>query len=58
MYGHTQELARQRQARLMREAEQYRLTRQTRATHSAERRASMRRIVMTAVGLALWPFKH
>jgi hypothetical protein len=57
MYG-TQDMARYRQAQLMREAEAFRRTKDTRAAHSAERRATVRKMLATAVGLVLWPIKH
>ena len=57
MYG-TQDMARYRQAQLMREAEAFRRTKDTRAAHSAERRAAVRKMLATAVGLVLWPIKH
>jgi hypothetical protein len=57
MYG-TPEMARQRQDALMREAETFRRTKETRATRAAERRASYRKVVTAALAMVAWPIKH
>jgi hypothetical protein len=57
MYG-TSEMARQRQSALLREAETFRLTKETRAARSAERRGSYRKVVTTALAMVAWPIKH
>jgi hypothetical protein len=57
MYDRT-EMARTRIDDMLRNAEAYRLTKGTRAAHSAERRATMRRIAVAASSLVIWPFKH
>jgi hypothetical protein len=56
MYGG--DMARQHMNDRMREAQAYRLTKETRAAQSAERRATVRRVVSTALGMLLWPVKH
>jgi hypothetical protein len=58
MYGTTQELARQRQSTLLRDAETFRLTKETRAVKAAERRAGYRKVVTAALAMVAWPIKH
>jgi hypothetical protein len=57
MYG-TPEMARQRQSALLREAETFRMTKETRAARTAERRAGYRKVVTAALAMVAWPIKH
>jgi hypothetical protein len=57
MYG-TQEMASQRQGALLREAETFRLTKETLAARAAERRAGYRKVVTAALAMVAWPIKH
>jgi hypothetical protein len=57
MYSNS-DLGRFRQADLMREAEASRLASQTAAARRAENRATVRKVMTTAVSFLLWPVKH
>jgi len=52
------DLARSRMQDRMREADAYRLTKETRQAQAAERRHTIRRIAGTALYLVAWPIKH
>jgi hypothetical protein len=52
------DLARERMNDRMREAEHYRLTKETRGAQAAERRSTVRKIASTALYLVAWPIKH
>jgi hypothetical protein len=52
------ELAKSRMQERMRDAENYRLTKDTRAGQAAERRNTIRKIASTALYLVAWPIKH
>jgi hypothetical protein len=52
------DLGRARQAEMMRRAEANRLSRETSAARSAERRAGVRKVFGAAVSVLLWPVKH
>lgn len=59
MYGSMgPDLARDRMQDRMREAENYRLTRGTRAARAEAHRATARRVVKTALTSLIWPIKH
>jgi hypothetical protein len=59
MYGSMgPDLARARMQDRMREAEAYRLTKDTRAARAAAHRTTARRMVRTALTTLLWPIKH
>jgi hypothetical protein len=59
MYGSMgPDLARQRMQDRMREADNYRLTKGTRAARSEAQRTAARRVVRTALTSLLWPIKH
>jgi hypothetical protein len=59
MYGSMgPDLARARMQDRMREAEAYRLTRDTRAARANAHRVAARRVVKTALTTLLWPVKH
>lgn len=59
MYGSMgPDLARARMQDRMREAEAYRLTRDTRAARAEAHRVAARRVVRTALTTLLWPVKH
>lgn len=59
MYGSMgSDLARQRMEERMREAENFRLTKATRAARSAAHRHTARRVVRTALTSLIWPIKH
>jgi hypothetical protein len=59
MYGSMgPDLARQRMQDRMREAEAYRLTKDTRAARAEAHRVAARRVVRTALTSLLWPIKH
>ena len=57
MYG-TPEMASQRQVAMRREAEAYRLTKETRDGRASDRRAGHRRVVTAALAMVAWPIKH
>jgi hypothetical protein len=57
MYSNS-DLGRARQADRMREAAAYRMAGETSAAQAAERRATVRRVLGTAVSLLLWPIRH
>jgi hypothetical protein len=57
MYSNS-DLGRFRQADLLREAAASRMASETAAARSAEHRATVRRVLTTAVSLLLWPIKH
>jgi hypothetical protein len=52
------DLGRARQADMMRRAEANRLSRETSAARSAERRDGARKVLGAAMSLLLWPVKH
>jgi hypothetical protein len=58
MYGMGQDLGRARMQDRMREAESYRLTKDTRAGRAQAHRVTARRVVRTALTSLLWPVKH
>ncbi|HEY3208506.1 MAG TPA: hypothetical protein VGL18_01740 [Actinomycetota bacterium] len=59
MYGSMgPDLARARMQDRMREAEAYRLTKETRAARAEAHRVVARRVVKTALTTLLWPVKH
>jgi hypothetical protein len=58
MYGMGQDLGRARMQDRMREAESYRLTKETRAARAEAHRIGARRVVRTALTSLLWPVKH
>lgn len=59
MYGTMgSDLARLRMQDRMREAENFRLTKATRAARSAAHRHTARRVVRTALTSLIWPIKH
>jgi hypothetical protein len=57
MYG-TPEMATQRQLVMRREAEAYRLRKETRAGRASDRRAGYRRVVTATLAVVGWPVKH
>ena len=57
MYG-TPEMASQRQVAMRREAEAYRLTKETRGGRASDRRTGYRRVVTAALAMVAWPIKH
>jgi hypothetical protein len=57
MYSNS-DLGRARQADLRREAAAYRLASETAGARAAERRATVRRVLGTAVAMLLWPIRH
>jgi hypothetical protein len=57
MYSNS-DLGRFQQADRLREAEAYRRAGETAGARAAERRATVRRVMSTAVTLLLWPVKH
>jgi hypothetical protein len=59
MYGSMgSDLARQRMQDRMREADNFRLTKGTRAARSEAHRTAARRVVRTALTSLIWPIKH
>lgn len=59
MYGSMgPDLTRARMQDRMREAEAYRLTKDTRAARAGAHRVAARRVVRTALTTLLWPVKH
>jgi hypothetical protein len=59
MYGSMgPDLARARMQDRMREAEAYRLTKDTRAAQAHAHKVAARRVVKTALTTLLWPVKH
>jgi hypothetical protein len=59
MYGSMgQDLARARMQDRMREAESYRLSKDTRAARAGAHRITAKRVVRTALTSLLWPIKH
>jgi hypothetical protein len=59
MYGSMgSDLARQRMQDRMREADAYRLTKDTRAGRAEAHRVAARRVVRMALTSMLWPIKH
>jgi hypothetical protein len=59
MYGSMgQDLARAQMQDRMREAEAYRLTKDTRGARASAHRVTARRVVRTALTSLLWPVKH
>ena len=59
MYGSMgSDLARQRMQDRMREADAYRLTKDTRAARDGAHRVAARRVVRMALTSMLWPIKH
>lgn len=57
MYSNS-DLGRLQQADRMREAEVYRMTSHTPAARAEHHRATVRKVLGTAVSLVLWPIKH
>ncbi len=57
MYSNS-DLGRFQQADRVREAAAYRRAGETAAARAAERRATARKVMSTAVALLLWPVKH
>jgi hypothetical protein len=57
MYSNS-DLGRARQSDLRREAAAYRLASETAGARAAERRATVRRVLGTAVAMLLWPIRH
>ncbi len=55
---YARELARERISDMVRDADMYRASRETRAARSAERRARARRMAQMAVSVLTWPLKH
>jgi hypothetical protein len=52
------DLAKYRQADMLREAESYRLSEGSRAARAAEHRAKFRRALVTSVSMLIWPSRH
>jgi hypothetical protein len=52
------DMARSRMSERMRDAEHYRMTKETREAQAAERRGTIRKIASTALYLVAWPIKH
>jgi hypothetical protein len=57
MYSNS-DLGRFQQADRLREAQAFRRAGETSVARAAERRATVRRVMGTAVSLLLWPVKH
>jgi hypothetical protein len=57
MYSNS-DLGRFQQADRVREAAAYRLAGETAAARAVERRATVRKVMSTAVALLLWPVRH
>jgi len=55
---YTGDLAKERIGDMVRDAESFRRTRETRSARSAERRAAVRRIAVSAVTAVMWPIRH
>ena len=57
MYSNS-DLGRFQQADRMRDAKVFRMAQQTSAAGLAERRATVRKVLSTAISLLLWPIRH
>jgi hypothetical protein len=55
---HSGDLARERIQDMVRQAEAFRRSRDTRAARAAERHGTVRRVATAAVSALLWPVKH
>jgi hypothetical protein len=55
---YTQDLARERIHDMLRDADAFRRSRETRTARSAGRRTAIRRMATAAVSGLLWPVKH